>query len=125
MGIEQSKKIGELFKKNFIPIDKVLSSQWCRCKDTARHAFGKYVVFSALNSIFQSPYDKNETMQINQIKKYVKNWNGKGKNLVMVTHYSIITKITNSTPSSGEIVITDKNFKILQRIPTLNIGFLY
>ena len=125
VGIKKKKKIGELFKKNFIPIDKVLSSQWCRCKDTARHAFGKYVEFSALNSIFQSPYNRNETIQINQIKKYVKNWNGKGKNLVMVTHYSIITKITNSAPSSGEIVITDKKFRILQRIPTLNLGFLY
>ena len=30
-GINQSKKIGELFKKNKVQIDKVLSSQWCRC----------------------------------------------------------------------------------------------
>ena len=29
-GIEQSKKIGKLFKKNKIKIDKVFSSQWCR-----------------------------------------------------------------------------------------------
>ena len=32
-GIEQSKAIGKLFEKNKIPVDKVLSSQWCRCKD--------------------------------------------------------------------------------------------
>ena len=37
-GINQSKKIGELFIENNIPIDKVLSSEWCRCKDTARYA---------------------------------------------------------------------------------------
>ena len=36
VGIEQSKAIGKLFKKNKIPVDKVLSSQWCRCKDTAK-----------------------------------------------------------------------------------------
>ena len=34
-GINQSKKMGKLFKKNKVPIDLVLSSQWCRCKDTA------------------------------------------------------------------------------------------
>ena len=38
-GIEQSKKIGQFFSKNKIPIDKVLSSEWCRCKDTAKYAF--------------------------------------------------------------------------------------
>ena len=37
-GINQSKKIGKLFKKNKVPIDQVLSSQWCRCKDTAKYA---------------------------------------------------------------------------------------
>ena len=58
-GINQSKKIGKLFKANQIKIDKVLSSQWCRCKDTAHYAFKKYKEFSALNSTFQSPYDKN------------------------------------------------------------------
>ena len=31
-GINQSKKIGKLFKKNKVPVDQVLSSQWCRCK---------------------------------------------------------------------------------------------
>ena len=41
-GIEQSKKIGKLFRENNIQIDKVLSSEWCRCKDTARFAFNKY-----------------------------------------------------------------------------------
>ena len=39
-GVNQSKKIGKLFKKNKVPIDQVLSSQWCRCKDTAKYAFG-------------------------------------------------------------------------------------
>ena len=48
----------------------------------------------------------------------MKKWNGKGKNLVLITHYSIITAITNAVPSSGEIVITDKDFKVLGTIQT-------
>ena len=118
VGINQSKKIGKLFKKNKVLIDQVLSSQWCRCKDTAQYAFGNYKEFTALNSTFQSPYDKNETKQLKELYSFVKKWNGKGKNLVLVTHYSIITAITNAVPSSGEIVITDKNFKVISAIST-------
>ena len=117
-GINQSKKIGKLFKKNKVPVDQVLSSQWCRCKDTAKYAFGKYKEFNALNSTFQSPYNKNEGRQLKELYNFVKKWNGNGKNLVLITHYSIITAVTNAVPSSGEIVIADKNFKVLGTIQT-------
>ena len=117
-GVSQSKKIGKLFKKNKIPIDQVLSSQWCRCKDTAKYAFGNFKEFTALNSTFQSPYNKNEPKQLKELYNFVKKWDGKGKNLVLVTHYSIITAVTNAIPSSGEIVITDKNFEVLGTIQT-------
>ena len=117
-GINQSKKIGKLFKKNKVLIDQVLSSQWCRCKDTAKYAFGEYKEFTALNSTFQSPYNKNEGKQLKELYNYVKKWNGNGKNLVLITHYSIITAVTNAVPSSGEIVVTDKNFKVLGTILT-------
>ena len=117
-GIDQSKMIGKLFEKNKIKIDQVLTSQWCRCIDTAKYAFKNFKEFSALNSTYQAPYDQNEIKQIKELKKFVKEWNGKGKNLVLVTHYSIITAITNAIPGSGEIVVTDKTFKVLSTIST-------
>ena len=117
-GIDQSKKIGVLFKKNKVSVDQVLSSQWCRCKDTAKYAFKNFKEFSALNSIFQSPFDKNEIRQLKELKNFVKKWDGNGKNLVLITHYSIITAITNAAPGSGEIIITDKNFNVLKSILT-------
>ena len=117
-GIDQSKKIGKLFKINQIKIDQVLSSQWCRCRDTAKYAFKNYKEFSALNSTFQPPYDKNAKKQIKELKRYIKNWNGNGSNLVLVTHYVIITSITDVVPRSGEIVIIDKNFNTLSTILT-------
>ena len=117
-GINQSKKIGKLFKKNQIKIDKVLSSQWCRCKDTAKYAFKNYKEFSALNSTFQPPYDKKAKKQIKELKDYIQNWNGNGSNLVLVTHYVIITTITDVAPRSGEIVIIDKNLNTLSTILT-------
>ena len=117
-GIEQSKKIGKIFKDNKISIDVVLSSAWCRCKDTAYYAFGEFKEFSALNSTFSTPYNKNEPRQIKEIEKYLMNWEGEGKNLILVTHYSVITAITNAVPSSGEIVIADKNLNVIGTIKT-------
>ena len=117
-GIEQSKKIGKIFKDNKISIDVVLSSAWCRCKDTAYYAFGEFKEFSALNSTFSTPYNKNEPRQIKEIEKYLMNWEGEGKNLILVTHYSVITAITNAAPSSGEIVISDKNLNVIGTIKT-------
>ena len=118
VGINQSKKIGKLFKKYKVPIDQVLSSQWCRCKDTAKYAFGDYKEFKALNSTFQSPYNKNEAKQLKELYSFVEKWEGNGKNLVLVTHYSIITAVTNVIPISGEIIIVDKDFKVLETILT-------
>ena len=86
-----------------------MSSQWCRCKDTAKYAFNKYKEFSSLNSTFSPPYDKKEKQQIKELKKFVKKWNGKGGNLILVTHYVVILALTGQATSSGEIVITDKN----------------
>jgi phosphohistidine phosphatase SixA len=118
VGIEQSKKIGKIFKDNKISIDIVLSSEWCRCKDTAYYAFGEFKEFSALNSTFSTPYNKNELKQVKEIKKYLMNWKSEGKNVILVTHYSVITAITNAAPSSGEIVISDKNLNVIGTIKT-------
>jgi phosphohistidine phosphatase SixA len=120
VGINQSKRIGNLFKRNNIPIDKVLSSQWCRCKDTAKYAFKNYKEFSALNSTFQSSNVEKNKKQLQELKKFVRNWKGNGGNLVLITHYVIITSVADVVPLSGEIVITDKNFKVLSTIKTLN-----
>ena len=117
-GIEQSKKIGKIFRDNKISIDIVLSSEWCRCKDTAYYAFGKFQEFSALNSTFSTPYNRNGPRQVKEIEEYLMNWEGEGKNLILVTHYSIITTITTAVPSSGEIVIADKNLNVIGTIKT-------
>ena len=117
-GINQSKNIGKLFKEKKIKIDQVLSSQWCRCKDTARYAFNNYKEFSALNSTYSSPYDKKEKQQIKELRNFVQKWNGEGGNLILITHYVVILAMTGQASTSGELVITDKNFNVLSTINT-------
>ena len=111
-GIEQSKKIGEFFKDNKIKVEKVLSSEWCRCKDTAKYAFKKYKTFDALNSFFSKKFQKNKKKQMKDLLNFIKKWNGKG-NLILVTHYVVIFETLNLPVSSGVLVITSKNLNLL------------
>ena len=117
-GIKQSKKIGFFFKNNKIKIDKVLSSEWCRCKDTAKYAFKNFETFDALNSFYDDKFVANETKQINDLKQYIKNWKS-DKNLVFVTHYVVISSIFNTGTSSGEIIVSDKKFNIIGSVNTM------
>ena len=118
-GITQSKNIGKFFSENNIQIDKVLSSEWCRCKQTAKYAFNNYETKSFLNSFFSQKFAHNKDRQVKELKDYIINWEGK-KNLILVTHYVVISEILNVSTSSGEIVITDRNFNILASINTSN-----
>ena len=113
-GIAQSKNIGKFFSENNIKIDKVLSSEWCRCKQTAQYAFNKYETKSFLNSFFSEKFASNKNKQINDLKKYINEWSG-DNNLVLVTHYVLIQEVLNITSSSGELIVTDKNFNVLAR----------
>ena len=114
-GIIQSKKIGNFFEKNQIPVDLVLSSEWCRCKDTAFYAFNDFKTFDALNSFYDEKFAANEDKQIKNLKKFINKWKG-DKNLVLVTHYVVINSILGVGSGSGEIVVVDKNLILQGRI---------
>ena len=118
-GREQALRIGEFFTKNKIEIDKVISSEWCRCKETAKIAFKNYSTNSFLNSFYSSKFSKNKDKQVKAFNYYVKNLESK-KNLIFVTHYVFISEVLNYAPSSGEIVISDKN---LNKIDSIEIDY--
>ena len=111
-GVEQSKNIGIFFEENKIKIDKILSSEWCRCKDTAKIAFNNFETFDSLNSFYDEKFAQNEDIQIQNLKKYIKSWKS-DKNLILVTHFVVISSILNVGISSGEMIISDKNYNII------------
>ena len=108
----QSKKIGYFFRENQIKINKIYSSEWCRCKETASIAFGTFETKNFLNSFFSLNFAHNKKSQMKNFKKFMMNWDKK-TNLIFVTHYVVIIEILGYAPSSGEIIITDKNLKIV------------
>ena len=114
-GRKQAQKIGDFFKKNKIKIKKVFSSEWCRCKETANIAFKNYSTKKFLNSFYSQKYAKNKTKQIEKLNNYVQQFKS-SENLVFVTHYVLISEVLNYAPSSGEIVVSDKNYNMIGSI---------
>ena len=111
LGRNQAKKIGSFFIDNKIPIDFVISSEWCRCKETAQIAFNNFETKSFLNSFYSKKFSKNKKKQMKDLQKFIYNWKGRN-NLVLITHYVVIAEVLDYAPTSGEIVISDKSFKM-------------
>jgi phosphohistidine phosphatase SixA len=114
-GKRQAKKIGDFFIRNQIPFDKVYSSHWCRCKDTALIAFKKFETKKFLNSFFSNRFSKNRNEQIKNLKKFVKNLEN-SDNIIFVTHYVVILEIFDYETHPGEIIVSDKQFNKIDSI---------
>ena len=53
--------------------------------------------------------------KLEMLNDYVKKFKS-DKNLILVTHYVLISEVLNYAPSSGEIVVSDKNFNMIGSI---------
>ena len=119
-GRAQSVAIGELFRANGIASTRVLSSQWCRCLETARlMSLGEIEEFSTLNSFFQA-YER-EGLQTQLLNSWLSKQD-LSVPTVLVTHQVNITALTNAFPSSGEIILVKRTetgaFELAGRYPT-------
>jgi broad specificity phosphatase PhoE len=112
-GRAHARRIGEEFRKRRIPVERVLSSPWCRCLETARLAFGKAEVSQPLSNLFGRP--ENRQKQTNQLKALIAQRPGKG-NLVLVSHGSTILALTGVSPGTGEMVIVSRDGKVAGRL---------
>ena len=115
VGRDQSKRLGKFFQINNIPIDTVLSSEWCRCQETAKLAFNKFDTFSALNSFYDPKFYKNKDRHLDELKKFIHNLEEDG-NIVFVTHYVVIASMLGIGVSSGEILVTDRDLNVIGSI---------
>src|SRR5205823_2551741 len=90
------------FRARAIPIGRVLSSQWCRCLETARLAFGEPTPWPALNSTFRNrELEPERTREVRALAGE----RPAGGNLVLVTHQLNIAALTSVYPAEGELVV--------------------
>lgn len=111
-GRQASRALGAwLQAQNFKP-DAVRSSQWCRCQDTARLAFGAYEDWPALNSTFAGQGDPAAQQQALRERLQAL---PAGRTEVWVTHQVIMTGLTGAYPGLGEGFVVDRQGRLLAR----------
>ena len=105
-GRRQAVEIGNRFRSAGIRVAKVYSSQWCRCLETAELlALGDVRELPVLNSFYQR-YTKEEE-QTRSLRQWLLE-QAMTTPLVLVTHQVNITALTGIFPSSGELVIVNR-----------------
>ena len=102
-GRADAEKIGSQLRQEGIAFEKIVSSPWCRCVDTARlldlgtvetePTFGNVVVLR----------DQREALTTGA-RALIAKWTARG-NLLVVTHGANIFALTGVSPASGEIVV--------------------
>jgi len=103
-GRRQAQRIGAALAVRAVRIDQVLSSQWCRCLDTASLAFPKAAVepYPALNSFFGDR--STEAQQTREVAARIAAIRAPS-NVVFVTHQVNILALTGVAVGSGEAVL--------------------
>jgi len=103
-GRRQAQRIGAALAARAVRVDQVLSSQWCRCLDTARLAFPKVAVepYPALNSFFDDR--STEPQQTREVAARIAAIRAPA-NVAFVTHHVNILALTGVAASSGEAVL--------------------
>ncbi len=100
-GQRQAQQIGAAFRDKGIVFDQVLTSEWCRTRDTAKLLdSGPVVAFPPLNSFFQD-FSTRES-QTGEVLDFLETEGGK---LMLVTHQVNIFALTGQGTRSGEILV--------------------
>ena len=117
-GRAQAGAIGERFRMRLVPVERVLSSRWCRALDTARLAFGSIAQASPPLDSFFSGRDQ-QPAQTQAVRRIIEGWRSTGV-LVLVTHQVNITALIGVFPGEGEMLVlrprADSGFDIVGRI---------
>lgn len=104
-GRAHARRIGEAFRSRGIPVERVLSSPWCRCLETAQLAFGKAEISNALSNLFGRPQNRERQIQQMRVLTTAKTSAG---NMILVTHGSTIHALTGVSPGTGEMVVLSR-----------------
>lgn len=119
-GRRQARRIGERFRARGIAVSAVVTSEWCRARDTAALAFPaiKARADSAFNSLF---FDRSrEREQTERARALLLAWRGPGM-LVVTTHQANVSALTGIATASGEGVVMRAQRGALTVVGTLPV----
>jgi phosphohistidine phosphatase SixA len=98
-GRAQARAVGEAFRQRGVRVDRILSSPWCRCLETAQlMAVGPVENTWAVAASDRSPD------RLVVLKQIVSSWRGPGT-LVLVTHALTVQALVGIMPEQAETVV--------------------
>jgi phosphohistidine phosphatase SixA len=101
-GRRHAQRVGEAVRARGVRVERVRSSPWCRCLETARLAFGPAETWTALSNLFGRPEQRAE--QVRQMQAAAGERRD-GGNVIWVTHGSTIAALTGINPDTAEMVV--------------------
>ena len=101
-GRQQARKIGALIAARAAPVERVLTSRYCRTRETARLAFSDSEDFAPLDP--PAADETARTAQMEAILQEIRDYSGSG-NFILVTHLETIKALTGESAREGEAVI--------------------
>ncbi len=116
-GRDEARRIGAHLNARGLFPGEVLTSQWCRCRDTATLAFGAARDWPALNSFVRNR--DSEAQQVAEVLERLAKMKPGDKPLALVTHQVIVTGVSGVYPQSGEVVVVTaarQNGKVVVKV---------
>ncbi|WP_103333466.1 histidine phosphatase family protein [Pseudotabrizicola formosa] len=111
-GQAEARAIGARFRAAGIVFDQILTSEWCRARDTADLlGLGPVTAFPPVNSFFANRGD--EPQQTAALLAHLAALPA-GARVLIVTHQVNITALTGIVPRSGEAVVAQRMGQGLQ-----------
>lgn len=102
-GRAHARRTGDAFRKHGVAFNRLLTSPWCRCQETAQLALGKEAeVFSPLSNLIGRSQHRDE--QVRALKAFLAGLKPDTR-VLFVTHGIVISALTGVSPASGEMVI--------------------
>jgi broad specificity phosphatase PhoE len=105
-GRADARRFGEELRKEDIAIDRVLTSPWCRCIDTAKLALPEKQAEedASLSSFVEVRGADERKRALEKMRATISSWSGPG-NLLMVSHQVTIVALAGESLAQGGILV--------------------
>lgn len=112
-GRADARRIGEAFRKAGVVFDRIYTSKWCRCRDTAELIAGRPVEnLPLINSYFTDPSKAQKgPAQLAALRAFLNNDLKPGERVLMVTHGSLIHDLTEFVADESDIAVVKADGK--------------
>jgi phosphohistidine phosphatase SixA len=112
-GRQQARRIGALFAARAAPVEVVMSSNFCRCLETARLAFGAPLTKSDERLDFLPGDAEGNEEKALELTEFIRAYTDSA-NLVMVVNEDVALRLVGVAPREAEALIVSRGGETLK-----------